>query len=119
MEAVRAAPVGEIEIIVVDEACPNGTRKLLYEPPQGWIDKVVLPPSVLIKTLDAQKVTETDGARYRELNRGQEPLGVLESLSWFGAPHWRSFPRPARGFHQLWHGGVLEREIHCQNGACR
>ena len=49
VNAVRAADVGELEIIVVDDASTDGTREVLQEKVSTVADKIIYQPQNLGK----------------------------------------------------------------------
>src|SRR5712691_22765 len=40
VQAIRAGPVTDVEIILIDDFSTDGTRELLQQKPQGWVDKI-------------------------------------------------------------------------------
>jgi len=42
VDAIRAAPVKDVEIIIVDDCSIDGTRELLAQKPANWVDAIVL-----------------------------------------------------------------------------
>jgi len=42
VDAIRAAPVKDVEIIIVDDCSIDGTRELLAQKPANWVDAIIL-----------------------------------------------------------------------------
>lgn len=42
VDAIRAGPVQDVEIVIVDDCSTDGTRELLSSKPRGWVDQIVL-----------------------------------------------------------------------------